>query len=476
MLYTNNEIAQMIPFLWELRLLIDWLCSTSTLMLFDYFKLEEISRTLFNTTFNRVVRSRRKLGEKEPTWRKAMHGFLLLSLLIVLLWVPLLVFANSGISLRNPSVVGASLNATILIESRARTGGGSYESVLLPIYAGGYHTSIASWRPDKNVVPLGYSGGQMHLICSAEQSDVPSTLELAPSVRSAALRLLQTDGVRVSVRTSWVVERSIPLNAPSCQGTFEATLADATRVALVTALQGSTAGPLVLQTVTGSGRDLASAFPLVWRLKGTKACSVDVGYSGSAGEGARIDRRKPIVDLNEYRVFCALVSTAAADLNATAAPLAAALRCTWQRVVPEADASLLPRPVEQLLAGAATGNPLATPRQCPAGITGPQQVVLLDQVHAGLLGQTLGSLSISGLYIGFVFAIGRIMRGAFSNLRARIPYDELPSTAKLRQLVQDIYVARAEQNLLLEEKLYWALIAIYRDPQALMVLSSLKED
>ncbi len=37
--------------------------------------------------------------------------------------------------------------------------------------------------------------------------------------------------------------------------------------------------------------------------------------------------------------------------------------------------------------------------------------------------------------------------------------------------VQDIYIARAEQELVLEEELYWALINIYRRPELLYELT-----
>ena len=38
-------------------------------------------------------------------------------------------------------------------------------------------------------------------------------------------------------------------------------------------------------------------------------------------------------------------------------------------------------------------------------------------------------------------------------------------------LLQDIYIARAEQELVLEEELYWALINIYRRPELLYELT-----
>lgn len=45
----------------------------------------------------------------------------------------------------------------------------------------------------------------------------------------------------------------------------------------------------------------------------------------------------------------------------------------------------------------------------------------------GLLGETLSKFSIWGLYITFVLAVGRFIRLQCSDLRMRIPYENLPS-------------------------------------------------
>ena len=42
--------------------------------------------------------------------------------------------------------------------------------------------------------------------------------------------------------------------------------------------------------------------------------------------------------------------------------------------------------------------------------------------------------------------------------------------------MQDIYLARAERELELEAELYWALVNIYRDPQAMLSLTRSKQD
>lgn len=58
-------------------------------------------------------------------------------------------------------------------------------------------------------------------------------------------------------------------------------------------------------------------------------------------------------------------------------------------------------------------------------------MVLLKVFHIngteGILGDTLSKFSIWGLYITFVLAVGRFIRLQCSDLRMRIPYENLPS-------------------------------------------------
>jgi hypothetical protein len=90
------------------------------------------------------------------------------------------------------------------------------------------------------------------------------------------------------------------------------------------------------------------------------------------------------------------------------------------------------RPRGRAAAGDADG-PLAA---CAPYVTGPPLVVVLERVQSGLLGAALSSIGITGLYISFVFAIGRFLRLSFSNIRQRIPYEEFGSTRRVLAMVQ----------------------------------------
>ncbi|KDD75824.1 hypothetical protein H632_c483p0, partial [Helicosporidium sp. ATCC 50920] len=109
--------------------------------------------------------------------------------------------------------------------------------------------------------------------------------------------------------------------------------------------------------------------------------------------------------------------------------------------------------------------------ECGRGLVGPRLVAVLERVQGGLIGQTLSRFGIIGLYTVFVYGIGRFLRLTITNLRMRIPYEDLPNPKRLIALCQDIYIARAEGELALEEELYWALINVYRLPAVMLELT-----
>jgi hypothetical protein len=54
---------------------------------------------------------------------------------------------------------------------------------------------------------------------------------------------------------------------------------------------------------------------------------------------------------------------------------------------------------------------------------GPPMIVsVIERVQSGLIGETLSSMGITGLYVTLVFGLGRFLRMGLTNIRMRIPY------------------------------------------------------
>ena len=56
--------------MYELRAVLDWSCTPTTLKLFDWLKLEDISTSLYFVTCDRYGREGRQLGDRQPRYMK----------------------------------------------------------------------------------------------------------------------------------------------------------------------------------------------------------------------------------------------------------------------------------------------------------------------------------------------------------------------------------------------------------------------
>ena len=77
--------------------------------------------------------------------------------------------------------------------------------------------------------------------------------------------------------------------------------------------------------------------------------------------------------------------------------------------------------------------------------------------------------------VGVVLSIGRFLRMWVSDLISRIYLDNMDSVDQLMVMIQDVFIARQYNDLLLEEYLYNELILLFRDPKKLLELTKKKE-
>lgn len=65
--------AQPVPFLYEIRALLDWSCTATTLDLKRWLTLEDVRSALYNTACVNTMRSLRRLGARIPRYVKLMQ-------------------------------------------------------------------------------------------------------------------------------------------------------------------------------------------------------------------------------------------------------------------------------------------------------------------------------------------------------------------------------------------------------------------
>nr|XP_034823968.1 piezo-type mechanosensitive ion channel component [Maniola hyperantus] len=96
-----------------------------------------------------------------------------------------------------------------------------------------------------------------------------------------------------------------------------------------------------------------------------------------------------------------------------------------------------------------------------------------------LFPETLNFISgggIIGLYTTFVFLASRVLRGFFSGIYTKIMFDDLPNVDRVLQLCLDIYLVREALELSLEEDLFAKLVFLYRSPETMIKWSRPKDE
>ncbi len=484
-----------VPFLYEMRQLLDWACTATTLTLYDWLKLEDINMSLYFAAVMRASRAQKPHGMRQPRYLKFFSGTLLFSLLLVLLWVPLLVFSTGNPTYQVPSLAAFSVNVTLQASSVDL--GMKLSS---PLYRGGDRGTWLQWINTSTTSGTSTGGGggstgeddpstpailppalaadyapeQLQLLCTPPDAD--SLWTVSPPARHALTFVLDAPDADVAISFGWDVLRDLPPasehGGPSCSGTAAVALATESIQNLLAVVQGDvTSAPLLRKSFSSDDTNSTSAlFPAFWLMRGD-ACLArplqEEDIRGGAGDALPSRKRRLPTDMewaDRWLACNASLERSNSDVETTNNG-----EIWWKLVCDIVDSN-----GNSIKSDSSSSWPIACPTSASALSTffsGPRIVVLLDRVQGGIIGATINKFGVVGLYSVFVYGIGRFLRLSITNLRMRIPFEDLPTTRRLVALCQDIYIARAEGLLGLEEELYGALITVYRLPHVLFALT-----
>jgi hypothetical protein len=120
--YTAWRTYKAIPFVWEMKVIIDWTVTSTCLDLFQWFKLDDAYNTLYYNQVQSDNRRSRPEFQQRSTWEKILQGFCFALGLIFVILAPILLF--SGI---NPIMVKNPVNSgTLTIDIELIATGNSY--------------------------------------------------------------------------------------------------------------------------------------------------------------------------------------------------------------------------------------------------------------------------------------------------------------------------------------------------------------
>ena len=89
-----NTVFKNIPFLYEIKLAIDWAFTSTSLDLFQWNKYESVYNMVYTTYCNMKVKNKLKVGLRIKKYMKAAMGGVLSFILVLLLIIPILLFSS----------------------------------------------------------------------------------------------------------------------------------------------------------------------------------------------------------------------------------------------------------------------------------------------------------------------------------------------------------------------------------------------
>ncbi|XP_019423169.1 PREDICTED: piezo-type mechanosensitive ion channel homolog isoform X2 [Lupinus angustifolius] len=387
------RLYRSIPFLHELRCVLDWSCTTTSLTMYDWLKLEDIHASLYLVKCDvDLNRSNHEQGEKQTKMTKFCNGICLFFVLMCVIWAPMLMYSSGNpTNIANP-IKDASARLDINTVSGRLT---LFETTLCEKIS--WEKLVARTSLDPEGYLNAYNEKDIQLICC--QPDASTSWLVPPVVQARFTKSLRWD---MEIIFSWQFTRDRPKGKE-----------------------------LVKYELTIEDRDLPESSEVTEVFNGTS---------------------------NSFTVFN--------------------IYPRYFRVTGSGDVRSLEQSVELVNGDLVLnrGNPewwsfydtdISDAHGC-GEFPGPMAIIVSEETPQGIIGETLSKFSIWGLYITFVLAVGRFIRLQCSDLRMRIPYENLPSCDRLMAICEDIYAARAEGELEVEEVLFWTLVKIYRSPHMLL--------
>uniref|UniRef100_A0A3P8WJ68 Piezo type mechanosensitive ion channel component 1 (Er blood group) n=1 Tax=Cynoglossus semilaevis TaxID=244447 RepID=A0A3P8WJ68_CYNSE len=399
---------RLVPFLVELRAVMDWVWTDTTLSLSNWMCVEDIYANIFIIKCSRETEKKypQPKGQKKKKIVKYGMGGLIIFFLICIIWFPLLF-----ISLVR-SVVGV-VNHPIDVTVTVKLGG--YE----PLFTMSVQQqSIQPYTEDEYSAltkKFADSAVAMQFITLYSYDDIVTAMiegssgsvwRISPPSRQEVIKELLGSPVDLTLRLAWTFQRDLGKGG-TVEHTFDKHSIDLepgnpVRAELASLLVGNRTEPVLVPNM----------FPNYIRApNGAEAKPVNQLFKGQR----EIERlhSKCFLDRNQE----------------------------WWDIA---------------IAGCA-------PSSC--GVL--PMIIFNDKVSPPSLG-FLAGYGIMGLYVSVVLVIGKFVRGFFSEISHSIMFEELPCVDRILKLCTDIFLVRETGELELEEELYSKLIFLYRSPETMI--------
>ncbi|KAM6948367.1 piezo-type mechanosensitive ion channel component 2 [Aplochiton taeniatus] len=424
--YLNLFLFQgfrLIPFLTELRAVMDWVWTDTTLSLSSWICVEDIYAHIFVLKCWRESEKRypQPRGQKKKPVVKYGMGGMIVALLICIVWFPLL-FMSLVKSVAG--VVNKPLDVSLTItlagfqpiftmsaqqKQLQDVTKSEYEAFTKTYYR---HEEGLQWlegyvREDLTIAELEGSSNSLWTI--------------SPPSRTNLMEMLGSDE-DFPITVSWSIQRNLTLGAKAEMATGKrvTNLDDQTKLELIEMLNGTRNEDVIIKHI----------FPRYLRAPS----------DSEAKPVPQLYKDDVLLDLKLKLNRTTKTSLAFGDTGDVQ---------EWWIVSQTEIGNIKKRP--------------------PANLydVGLELYVFSDQVSPPSLG-FLAGYGIMGLYASVVLVIGKFVREFFSGISHTIMFEELPNVDRILKLCTDIFLVRETGELDLEEDMYAKLIFLYRSPETMI--------
>ncbi|KAK0162943.1 hypothetical protein PV327_006669 [Microctonus hyperodae] len=439
--YGLFKIFMMVPFLFELRAVMDWIWTDTSMTIMDWFKMEDIFANIYQIKCMRGVESDypQPRGVKKQQMSKYMVGGGLLFLIIGLIWFPLLFFAlgrSAGIS-----------NIPYEVSLKIRIG--SHE----PIY-------IMSARDDSITQ---YTKGEF------------STMKSHYADR-AAVTFLENYGYAdvATVELSGSSQKLWAITPPDKEKLRQDLLSNETMVIMIEWSVSRKTDVKELSDTSNDQRAIELKPYIHNEFNPIRKSLADILASNAENSNASV------VLNNAFPKF----------IKVTSRKITVSRPLMYSLKVPETDyhdndtadanRAFLYRNITLKLVSDGTQHWWVINENCdddiykyilqPLPKSDCQYMIMFlfnDKIlPAGW--SFISGFGILGLYTTAVILVSQIMRRSFSEMAPKIMFDDMPYVDRVLRLCLDVYLVRESKELCLEEDLFAKLIFLYRSPETLI--------
>ncbi|XP_055994098.1 piezo-type mechanosensitive ion channel component 2 isoform X2 [Sorex fumeus] len=416
--YVNLFLFQgfrLVPFLTELRAVMDWVWTDTTLSLSSWICVEDIYAHIFILKCWRESEKRypQPRGQKKKKVVKYGMGGMIIVLLICIVWFPLL-FMSLIKSVAG--VINQPLDVSVTITL------GGYQPIFTMSAQQSQLKVMDQQEFNKFMKAFASDTGAMQFLENYEKEDITvaelegnsnSLWTISPPSKQKMISELLDPSSSFSVVFSWSIQRNMSLGAKAEIATdkLSFTLTNNTRENIAKMISGndteSSKTPVTIERI----------YPY---------------YVKAPSDSNSKPIRQLLSDNNFMNITIILSRDNATESNSEWW----VLNLTGNRIYNKHAQSL-------------------------------ELVVFNDKVSPPSLG-FLAGYGIMGLYASVVLVIGKFVREFFSGISHSIMFEELPNVDRILKLCTDIFLVRETGELELEEDLYAKLIFLYRSPETMI--------